>query len=64
MKGGVYINGELAGMLEKKASGEYEFRYEDAYFLNPSKPSISLTNSLFFRDCLQKESIRTYNADC
>jgi serine/threonine-protein kinase HipA len=43
MKGGVYINGELAGMLEKKASGEYEFRYEDAYLLNPSKPSISLS---------------------
>ncbi|MDP1842407.1 MAG: HipA N-terminal domain-containing protein [Sediminibacterium sp.] len=43
MKGGVYINGELAGILEKDADGKYHFQYEDTYFNNPTKPSISLT---------------------
>jgi serine/threonine-protein kinase HipA len=43
MKGGVYINGEMAGILGKDALGKYQFRYDDAYFLNPSKPSISLS---------------------
>lgn len=43
MKGGVYINGELAGILEKNTEGKYHFRYEDTYFHNPIKPSISLT---------------------
>jgi len=43
MKGGVYINGELAGILEKDPEGKYHFRYEDSYFHNPTKPSISLT---------------------
>lgn len=45
MKGGVYINGELAGFLEKTGSGKFEYRYEESYFLNPSKPSISLSLS-------------------
>lgn len=43
MKGAVYINDELAGILEKDTAGKYHFRYEDAYFQDPLKPSISLT---------------------
>jgi len=43
MKGGVYINGELAGTLEKDTGGRYHFRYDDTYFQDPMKPSISLT---------------------
>jgi serine/threonine-protein kinase HipA len=42
-KGGVYINGLLAGTLEKGADGIYRFRYEDDYFYDNSRPSISLT---------------------
>jgi serine/threonine-protein kinase HipA len=43
MKGGVYINGEMAGILEKDTAGKYQFSYQDVYFLNPAKPSISLS---------------------
>lgn len=43
MKGGVYINGELAGTLEKDTAGKYHFRYDNAYFQDSIKPSISLT---------------------
>lgn len=43
MKGGVYINDELAGTLEKDATGRYCFRYDDTYFRDSTKPSISLT---------------------
>jgi HipA-like protein len=42
-KGGVYINGVLAGILEKEADGIYRFRYEDGYFNDNSRPAISLT---------------------
>jgi HipA-like protein len=42
-KGGVYINGLLAGTLEKGADGIYRFRYEDDYFYDNSRPAISLT---------------------
>ena len=43
MKGAVYNNGELAGYLEKDATGKYIFSYEDAYFGRKESPSISLT---------------------
>lgn len=44
-KGGVYINGQLAGTLEKTDAGLYEFRYEDAYYANQGLPPVSLTLS-------------------
>lgn len=43
MKGGVYINGDLAGMLERTEDGKYIFSYEDIYYQNKQKPAISLT---------------------
>jgi HipA-like protein len=44
MKGLVYYNGELAGVIEKNdVNGRYTFRYDDDYFLNKDTPSISLT---------------------
>ena len=42
-KGGVYYNGRLAGIIEKTDTGEYLFRYEEAYLRDPQAPSISLT---------------------
>ncbi|MCE7864382.1 MAG: phosphatidylinositol kinase [Bacteroidetes bacterium CHB5] len=39
----VYNNGVLAGRLTQTDQQEYTFRYDDAYFLNPTKPAISLT---------------------
>ncbi|WP_026953589.1 HipA N-terminal domain-containing protein [Algoriphagus vanfongensis] len=39
----VLRNGELVGILSKSDSGKYSFVYEDAWFLNPEKPSVSLT---------------------
>jgi HipA-like protein len=39
----VYRNNELAGRLYRTDSGEYVFRYEDEYFVDSSKRSISLT---------------------
>lgn len=41
----VYRNQELAGRLTQTDSGGYIFRYEDTYFQNPSRQSISLTLS-------------------
>lgn len=38
----VYRHHELAGTLTE-TEGEYIFRYEDAYFFDPSKKPISLT---------------------
>lgn len=43
MKGGVYIDGVLAGSIEKDEGGIFHFRYDDAYFQDKTKPSISLT---------------------
>jgi len=43
MRGAVYYNGLLAGLLEKTASGAYRFVYDDLYFANNAFPSISLT---------------------
>src|SRR4051812_40339196 len=42
-KGGVYINTQLAGTLEKTSEGIYLFRYEDDYYQNAAMPAISLT---------------------
>ncbi len=43
MKGAVYNNGELAGYLEKDLNGNYIFKYEDEYYNNKTRTSISLT---------------------
>ena len=43
MKGIVYNNGVIAGIIEKDVKGEYIFRYDDAYFYNNKTPPISLT---------------------
>lgn len=43
MKAGVYNNGILAGVLEKRANGTYSFEYDEAYLQNDKNPSISLT---------------------
>lgn len=42
-KAGVYNNGALAGILEKKASDRYTFTYTDEYFANRDMPAISLS---------------------
>ncbi len=39
----VYHNGRLAGSLLQNSPVSYEFRYDDAWFLNDSLPAISLT---------------------
>lgn len=41
----VYRNQEPAGRLTQTDSGGYVFKYDDAYFQNPSKKSVSLTLS-------------------
>ncbi len=41
-RGRVYIDGIPAGILEKK-DGIFYFRYDDDYFEDQTKPSISLT---------------------
>ncbi len=43
MKGAVYNNGVLAGVLEKTETGTFRFVYDDLYFANNACPSISLT---------------------
>ena len=43
MKGLVYNNGLLAGIIEKDDSGNFIFRYNDNYFADKQSPSISLT---------------------
>lgn len=42
-KGGVYVNGELAGFLEKTIQGTFRFWYQDNYFKNETLPPVSLT---------------------
>ena len=39
----VYRNGTLAGVLKEVSQAYYVFRYDDAYFRDPSQPAISLT---------------------
>ena len=43
MKAGVYNNGILAAVLEKRLDGTYSFEYDDLYLQSASNPSISLT---------------------
>lgn len=43
MKAGVYNNGILAGVLEKRPDGTYSFEYDEVYLQNDKNPSISLT---------------------
>ena len=43
MKAGVYNNGILAAVLEKRLDGTYLFEYDDLYLQSASNPSISLT---------------------
>lgn len=42
-QGIVYLNKERVGIITELSSNEYKFRYDDEYFNDPSKPSISLT---------------------
>ena len=42
-QGVVYLNKEQVGIITELSSNEYKFRYDDEYFNDPSKPSISLT---------------------
>ena len=42
-KAGVYNNGVLAGILEKTEDDQYRFTYNDDYFVNGDRPSISLS---------------------
>ena len=42
-QGLVYLNKERVGIITELSSNEYKFRYDDEYFNDPSKPSISLT---------------------
>lgn len=39
----IYRNGILAGMLTEENRRQYVFRYNDNYFIDTSKPPISLT---------------------
>jgi serine/threonine-protein kinase HipA len=39
----VYHNGRLAGTLNQDDRGDYEFRYDDAWFIDSKCPAISLT---------------------
>jgi HipA-like protein len=41
--GNVFRNKKLAGTLTEVSKVEYIFRYDDAYFADPSLPAISLT---------------------
>lgn len=43
MRGLVYNNGVLAGIIEKDDHGKYKFRYNDDYFHNKQAPHVSLT---------------------
>jgi HipA-like protein len=42
-KGAVYVNKILAGILEKKEDGTYEFKYDNEYYRNEESPHVSLT---------------------
>lgn len=39
----IYRNGILAGLLTEENRNHYTFRYDDNYFMDDSKPAISLT---------------------
>jgi len=42
-KANVYCNGILAGELLEVSGDEYRFRYDYTYFIDTTKPAISLT---------------------
>lgn len=42
-RAGVYRNGQFAGTLTEFDNGSYEFRYDDAWFVNEKLPAVSLT---------------------
>lgn len=42
-KANVYRNGTLAGTLTEVSRAHYVFRYDDHYFMDASKPAVSLT---------------------
>ncbi len=42
-KANVYLNGVMAGTIEKFSQIEYVFTYETEYYSDPSSPAISLT---------------------
>ena len=42
-KANVYKNGKLVGVLTQFSVNEYEFRYDDNWFVNSDLPSVSLT---------------------
>lgn len=42
-QGRVYNNHTLAGIISKLDNGTYVFEYDDTYFIDTSKPAISLT---------------------
>jgi len=44
-KAAVYLRGEYAGELTEISGNDFVFRYDDGYFSDKSKPSISLTLS-------------------
>ncbi len=52
----VYYNGELVGILTEESRDKYRFRYDDAWFINERKPSVSLTmpknRQEYKNDCL------------
>lgn len=39
----VFNHGILAGVLTEEGPDRFSFRYDDAYFIDPEKPAISLT---------------------
>ncbi len=39
----IFRNQEYAGVLTETSRTKYSFRYDDSYYLDPSKPAISLT---------------------
>src|ERR1700759_1324902 len=42
-KAEVFRNGELAGILIEEDRKSYKFRYDDSYYSDNNKPSVSLT---------------------
>lgn len=42
-KAEIYNNGQLAGILEKRESNLYVFRYDDSYFMDQNKYAISIS---------------------
>lgn len=74
-QGVVYLNKERVGIITELSSNEYKFRYDDEYFNDPSKPSISLTLTkqqqeytsiiyfLFLPTCCQKGTTASFRQD-